>query len=146
MNYSEKLSKIVCKKNFAAVNAVILHLRHNSIHFKVRCRQKYQRNTKHVFVFSLCIHLFQTKIELPEGNKAICRNVSQWMGNLHTKICGAYLKRFSGLNSQREKKERYSYLYMFRKVVEVQSSNVLTSLLEIFIFGVTKKPQCFSYT
>jgi hypothetical protein len=68
------------------------------------------------------------------------------MGNLHTKICGAYLKRFSGLNSQREKKERYSYLYMFRKVVEVQSSNVLTSLLEIFIFGVTKKPQCFSYT
>jgi hypothetical protein len=75
MNYSKELPKIVDKKNFTGVNAVILHLRHNSLHFKVRYRENI-KSKKRVVVFSLRIHSFQTQIELPEGNIAICRNVS----------------------------------------------------------------------
>jgi hypothetical protein len=95
-------------------------------------------------VFGLHSHLFQTQIELPVGNKAICRNVSWWMDALQgvSKTPG----HISEVNSPREKKEKYSYQYMFRKVVEVQLNNVWTSVLEIFIFGDTKKTSVFSYT
>ena len=55
--------------------------------------KKNDKDKKRVFVFSWHSHLFQTQIELPEGNKAIYRNVSQWMDNLHTKIYRVYLKR-----------------------------------------------------
>ena len=78
MNYSEEIPKTVDKKNFTAVNSMTLHLRHNSFNFKVRYRQKKKKdkNTKRVSVFSLHSHFFQAQIEQPEGNKAICRNVS----------------------------------------------------------------------
>ena len=77
MNYSEELPKIVDRKNFSAVNAMILHLRHTILSIsRSRIGKKYDRNKKRVFVFSLHSHLFQTQIELPEGKKAICRNVS----------------------------------------------------------------------
>lgn len=68
-------------------------------------------------MFGLHSHLFQTQIELPEGNKAIYRNVSWWMDTLQgvSKTPG----RFPGVNSLREKKEKYSYQYLFRKVVAI---------------------------
>jgi hypothetical protein len=66
MNYSEELTKIVDKKNFTAVNAMILHLRHTILSIsRSGVGKKYDRNKKRVFVFSLRSHLFQTQIELP---------------------------------------------------------------------------------
>ena len=56
MNYSEELSKIVDKKNCTAVNAVILHLRHNSLHFKVR----YCSFTLHMAYSEMLVNVRQT--------------------------------------------------------------------------------------
>jgi hypothetical protein len=95
-------------------------------------------------VFGLHSHLFQTQIELPEGNKALRRNVSWWMDTLQ--VVSKTHGRISGVNSPREKNEKYSYKYMFRNVVKVQPNNEWTSVLEIFIFGDTKKNSVFSYT
>lgn len=110
------------------------------------------------FSCSACIVIcFRPQIELPEGNTAICRNVSLWMDNFHTKIYRVYLKHLDVFqewipHAKRRKNiliNIYQYIYQhismyinvcFEKLSRFSPTMCGIPCFRFLSFGIIKNP------